>query len=70
MGRLGRYLHDDFWQHFHRRRCRLRQLTHRIPAFRLFVISAKLRLSGFYNLVAEGIAARLGHPARFLLVLL
>ena len=38
--------------------------------FGFFVISAQLRLSGFYNLVAEGISARLGHPARFLLVLM
>src|ERR1022692_4255568 len=34
--------------------------------FGFFVISAQLRLSGFYNLVAGGIAARLDHPARFL----
>jgi Na+/H+ antiporter NhaD/arsenite permease-like protein len=38
--------------------------------FGFFVISAQLRLSGFYNLVAEGIAARLGHPARFLFILM
>jgi Na+/H+ antiporter NhaD/arsenite permease-like protein len=38
--------------------------------FGFFVISAQLRLSGFYNLVAGGISARLGHPARFLLVLM
>jgi Na+/H+ antiporter NhaD/arsenite permease-like protein len=38
--------------------------------FGFFVISAQLRLSGFYNLVAGGIAARLGHPARFLFVLM
>jgi Na+/H+ antiporter NhaD/arsenite permease-like protein len=38
--------------------------------FGFFVISAQLRLSGFYNLVANGIAARLGHPARFLLILM
>src|SRR5665213_50724 len=38
--------------------------------FGFFVISAQLRLSGFYDLVANGIAARLGHPARFLLVLM
>ncbi|HEY5042776.1 MAG TPA: SLC13 family permease [Verrucomicrobiae bacterium] len=38
--------------------------------FGFFVISAQLRLSGFYNLVADGISARLGHPARFLLVLM
>ena len=38
--------------------------------FGFFVISAQLRLSGFYDLVATGIASRLGHPARFLLVLM
>jgi len=38
--------------------------------FGFFVISAQLRLSGFYTLVAEGISARLGHPAQFLLVLM
>jgi Na+/H+ antiporter NhaD/arsenite permease-like protein len=38
--------------------------------FGFFVISAQLRLSGFYNLVAAGISARLGHPARFLLILM
>jgi Na+/H+ antiporter NhaD/arsenite permease-like protein len=38
--------------------------------FGFFVISAQLRLSGFYDLVANGISARLGHPARFLLVLM
>lgn len=38
--------------------------------FGFFVISAQLRLSGFYNLVADGISARLGHPARFLLLLM
>ena len=38
--------------------------------FGFFVISAQLRLSGFYDVVAGGIAARLGHPARFLLVLM
>jgi Na+/H+ antiporter NhaD/arsenite permease-like protein len=38
--------------------------------FGFFVISAQLRLSGFYDKVAAGIAARLGHPARFLLVLM
>ena len=35
--------------------------------FGFFVISAQLRLSGFYDKVANGISARLGHPARFLL---
>jgi Na+/H+ antiporter NhaD/arsenite permease-like protein len=38
--------------------------------FGFFVISAQLRLSGFYDKVANDIAARLGHPARFLLVLM
>jgi Na+/H+ antiporter NhaD/arsenite permease-like protein len=38
--------------------------------FGFFVISAQLRLSGFYHLVAGGISARLGHPARFLLILM
>jgi len=38
--------------------------------FGFFVISAQLRLSGFYDLVAGGIAARLGHPARFLVLLM
>ncbi len=38
--------------------------------FGFFVLSAQLRLSGFYDLVAGGISARLGHPARFLLVLM
>ena len=38
--------------------------------FGFFVISAQLQLSGFYDQVAGGISARLGHPARFLLVLM
>jgi Na+/H+ antiporter NhaD/arsenite permease-like protein len=38
--------------------------------FGFFVISAQLRLSGFYDKVAGGISARLGRPARFLLVLM
>jgi len=38
--------------------------------FGFFVISAQLRLSGFYDWVAGGISARLAHPARFLLVLM
>jgi Na+/H+ antiporter NhaD/arsenite permease-like protein len=38
--------------------------------FGFFVISAQLRLSGFYDKVAGGISARLGHPARFLIVLM
>lgn len=38
--------------------------------FGFFVISAQLRLSGFYNLVAENISAQLGHPAQFLFILM
>jgi Na+/H+ antiporter NhaD/arsenite permease-like protein len=38
--------------------------------FGFFVISAQLRLSGFYEKIASGISARLDHPARFLLVLM
>jgi Na+/H+ antiporter NhaD/arsenite permease-like protein len=38
--------------------------------FGFFVISAQLRLSGFYNLVADAISARLGHPGRFLFILM
>ena len=38
--------------------------------FGFFVISAQLRLSGAYDLVAKGISARLGHPARFLFILM
>ena len=38
--------------------------------FGFFVLSAQLRLSGFYDQVAGGISARLGHPMRFLLVLM
>ena len=38
--------------------------------FGFFVISAQLRLSGFYDKLAGVISARLGHPARFLLVLM
>ena len=38
--------------------------------FGFFVISAQLRLSGFYDKIANGISARLGHPARFLFVLM
>ena len=38
--------------------------------FGFFVISAQLRLSGFYDKVANGISARLGHPARFMLLLM
>jgi len=38
--------------------------------FGFFVISAQLRLSGFYDQLANRIAARLDHPARFLLLLM
>lgn len=38
--------------------------------FGFFVISAQLRLSGFYDKVAAAIAARLDHPARFLMLLM
>ena len=38
--------------------------------FGFFVISAQLRLSGFYDKVAEGLARQLGNPARFLLLLM
>ena len=38
--------------------------------FGFFVISAQLRLSGFYDNVAGAIAGRLGHPARFLFILM
>ena len=38
--------------------------------FGFFVISAQLRLSGFYDRVANAIAARLDRPGRFLLVLM
>jgi Na+/H+ antiporter NhaD/arsenite permease-like protein len=38
--------------------------------FGFFVISAQLRLSGFYDLVAAALAYQLGHPARFLLILM
>ncbi|HEY1662767.1 MAG TPA: SLC13 family permease [Verrucomicrobiae bacterium] len=38
--------------------------------FGFFVISAQLRLSGFYDKVAAGIADELAHPAKFLLVLM
>jgi len=34
--------------------------------FGFFVISAQLRLSGFYDKIAEQLAEQLGHPARFL----
>lgn len=38
--------------------------------FGFFVISAQLRLSGFFEKVAGAISVRLGHPARFLLVMM
>ena len=38
--------------------------------FGFFVISAQLRLSGFYDKVAESLANQLANPARFLLVLM
>jgi Na+/H+ antiporter NhaD/arsenite permease-like protein len=38
--------------------------------FGFFVISAQLRLCGFYNKVANGLSARLDHPGRFLLILM
>jgi Na+/H+ antiporter NhaD/arsenite permease-like protein len=38
--------------------------------FGFFVISAQLRLSGFYDQVAGILASQLGHPARFLLILM
>ncbi len=38
--------------------------------FGFFVISAQLRLSGFYDQVAASLAGQLGNPARFLLMLM
>jgi len=38
--------------------------------FGFFVLSAQLRLSGFFDKVAESISARLENPARFLLTLM
>ena len=38
--------------------------------FGFFVISAQLRLSGFYDRVAMSLASQLEHPARFLLILM
>jgi Na+/H+ antiporter NhaD/arsenite permease-like protein len=38
--------------------------------FGFFVISSQLRLSGFYDKVAAGIAGQLNHPAQFLLILM
>jgi Na+/H+ antiporter NhaD/arsenite permease-like protein len=38
--------------------------------FGFFVISAQLRLSGFYDIIALHLADQLKHPARFLLILM
>jgi len=38
--------------------------------FGFFVLSAQLRLSGFFDKVANAVSARLGHPARFLFELM
>ncbi|MGA3171520.1 MAG: SLC13 family permease [Chthoniobacteraceae bacterium] len=38
--------------------------------FAFFVLSAQLRMAGFFGLVAAAISARLGHPARFLLLIM
>jgi len=38
--------------------------------FGFFVLSAQLRLSGFFDAVAGGIAQRLSNPARFLMLLM
>src|SRR5580698_1729629 len=38
--------------------------------FGFFVVSAQLRLSGFYDMVAGAVAGQLRHPARFLLILM
>ena len=38
--------------------------------FGFFVISAQLRLSGFYDNIAAGLANQLAHPARFLFILM
>src|SRR5580698_6931292 len=38
--------------------------------FVFFVISAQLRLSGFYDVVAVRLANQLSHPARFLFILM
>ncbi len=38
--------------------------------FGFFVVSAQLRLSGLYDRVAAGLAGQMGHPARFLLILM
>src|SRR5271157_3494732 len=38
--------------------------------FGFFVLSAQLRLSGFYDQIAARLARQMGHPGRFLLVLM
>src|SRR5580658_4105758 len=38
--------------------------------FGFFIISAQLRLSGFYDVVATRLASQLDHPARFLFILM
>ena len=38
--------------------------------FGFFVISAQLRLSGFFDMVADDLAGRLDNPARFLMTLM
>ncbi|MCP5523781.1 MAG: anion transporter [Verrucomicrobiales bacterium] len=38
--------------------------------FGFFVLSAQLRLSGFFDVVAGAVARRLAHPARFLMLLM
>src|SRR5271154_3317911 len=38
--------------------------------FGFFVLSAQLRLAGFFSKVANAVAVRLGHPTRFLLELM
>jgi len=38
--------------------------------FGFFVLSAQLRLSGFFDVIAGGIASRLDHPRNFLLLLM
>jgi Na+/H+ antiporter NhaD/arsenite permease-like protein len=38
--------------------------------FGFFVLSAQLRLSGFFDALARGVARRLGHPRRFLMLLM
>ncbi len=38
--------------------------------FGFFVLSAQLRLSGFFDKVAASVSGRVGHPAKFLLILM